>query len=182
MLLVLLFFFGSAKFLSIGAEHFNEVDKIIVLGYPCTEEGSLSPMQRSRIDEALKLIETTQVDKIIFTGGAAHNEYVESQVMREYAIKKGVASNEILIETASQTTYENAKFTAQLVNDRTEQFLLVTSHFHTRRARLIFSQHFPNLQITGADYPEETSILERAGAIIHEYLGFCYYYTVQKGT
>jgi len=171
-----LFFFASAKFLSIGGEEIGEADVIIVLGYPCTPDGQISPTQRSRVDKGIELFDRSNAQNLVFTGGAAHNKYVESEVMKAYAISKGVKANKILIEGKSQSTHENAKFCAELLTDKSLQYVIVSSLYHTRRARVIFQRFFPKLQVMGAEYPEEISLFKRAGAILHEYLGFVYFY------
>ena len=177
-----LFFFASAKFLTLGQDKFESIDTIIVLGYPCTSEGSISPIQKSRVDKGIALFNLSGASAIVFTGGAAHNTFIESEIMRDYALDKGLNENHIIIESNSQTTYENSKFTASLMKDKSKNYLLVTSNFHTRRAKLIFEKQFPNLQVAGSPYPKNTGLLKLAAAIVHEYLGFCYYYIIQKGT
>jgi len=181
-LVVGLFFFASAKFLSVGGEEIGEADVIIVLGYPCTPDGQISPTQRSRIDKGIELFDRSNAQNLVFTGGAAHNKYVESEVMKAYAISKGVKAYKILIEGKSQSTYENAKYSAEMLRDKSLKYVIVSSLYHTRRARLIFKKHFPELEVSGAEYPKEIGLFKRAGAILHEYLGFCYYYIVQKNT
>ena len=180
--IALLFFFASAKFLSVGTDTIEETDVIIVLGYPCTKEGLISSIQKSRVDKGIEIFIKSKAQKILFTGGPAHNKFVESEVMKQYALAKGIGNSDIIVEGKSQNTFENAKFSAGLQSNKSLQYTIVSSHYHTRRARLIFKQHFPKLQVVGANYPSELGLFKRAGAILHEYLGFCYYYTIQKDT
>jgi vancomycin permeability regulator SanA len=65
-------------------------DAIIVLGYPADAEGNPTPVQLSRVTEGVNEYERGVAPRIIFTGGAAHNKFVESQVMARTAEAQGI--------------------------------------------------------------------------------------------
>ena len=77
--------------------------------------------------------------RIIACGGAQTDDVEpEAILMRQRLIGLGVAAADILLENQSKTTMENLRFAAKLLDesDRRELFV-VTSDYHTARARLI---------------------------------------------
>ena len=91
----------------------------------------------------------------------------------------GIPEGQILLETRSRTTAENARFSADLVRPRPEQrWILVTSADHMRRAEACFRE----AGFTVEPYPvhpgslvkgEEPSIRERLGSVAYAVLGLC---------
>jgi uncharacterized SAM-binding protein YcdF (DUF218 family) len=111
----------------------------IVLGAEVWEKEP-SPVFRERINHAINLYQKGDIHKIIFTGGVgAGKEFSEAEVGKNYAIKNGVAENNILMEVRSRTTYqnlENAKQVALSVFPKLQshKFLIVSDPLHLRRA------------------------------------------------
>jgi uncharacterized SAM-binding protein YcdF (DUF218 family) len=77
--------------------------------------------------------------KIIFSGGTA-SELAgpsEADIAKNLFVSFGIAPERIVTEGRSQTTEENARFTARLLQPRSSpqsQWLLVTSSYHMPRA------------------------------------------------
>ncbi|MBS7457136.1 YdcF family protein [Coralloluteibacterium stylophorae] len=77
-----------------------------------------SPVFEERIRHGVDLYRAGRVRRLIFTGGyGAGAAYAESQVARRFASARGVAEDDILIETASSTTRENLHEAARLMRD-----------------------------------------------------------------
>src|SRR5882672_12918514 len=110
-------------------------DAAIVLG-AAVWGNEVSPVFRERINHALELYRSGKVRKIIFTGGQGNrNEMTEAAAARAYAMKNGVAENDILIEEASHTTYENVVNAKQLADaNGLKKILLVSDPMHMKRA------------------------------------------------
>jgi uncharacterized SAM-binding protein YcdF (DUF218 family) len=75
--------------------------------------------------------------KIIFSGGSeiSGDTLSEASIVKGYFISLGIAPDRILTEGRSQTTAENAQFTAELVRPTPgSRWLLVTSGYHMPRA------------------------------------------------
>lgn len=117
---------------------------IIVLGgadeTPITlARGQLSLNESAeRLTEAVLLARRYPSAKLVFTGGdgsflgGAGNEADDA---REFFIKMGIPSSQMIIERESHNTYENAGEAAKLVQPRPgEVWLLVTSAHHMPRA------------------------------------------------
>lgn len=80
---------------------------------------------------------------IVASGGAPRGQAeAEADVMAETLIGLGVPESDIVRETRSRNTFENARFTRQALIDKSfERIFLITSGFHMRRSLLYF-RHF----------------------------------------
>lgn len=95
-----------------------------------------SPVFKERINHAINLYKSNQVQNIIFTGGQGEvSEQAESVVAKEYAIERGVDVTNILTETQSRTTFQNLYYAKQEAEKRQlNQFLIVSDPLHMKRA------------------------------------------------
>lgn len=82
--------------------------------------------------------------KHVFTGGSGSmldQQYKGATVARNMLIEQGLDISNVVFEEASRNTYENAKFSMQLINpEQGQNWLLITSAFHMPRSVGIFSQ------------------------------------------
>jgi uncharacterized SAM-binding protein YcdF (DUF218 family) len=110
-------------------------DAAIVLG-AAVWSNQVSPVFRERINHAIDLHRTGRVRKIIFTGGQGNpQEPTEAVAARTYAIQRGVAATDILIEQNSHTTYENIAYAKQIADrEGIKRVLIVSDPMHMRRA------------------------------------------------
>jgi uncharacterized SAM-binding protein YcdF (DUF218 family) len=60
--------------------------------------------------------------------------------MRTWIVGQGVPSTALTIENRSQTTRENALFTAELLRGVPGPYILLTSDIHMRRAQAVFQK------------------------------------------
>ena len=101
-----------------------------------------------RIFQALDLYHQGIIEKIFISGGAAYisKPYeVEAIFIKEYLMKIGVPDSVIIIESKSKNTYENAKYTKDVLISKKlfhdhENYLLITSGYHMRRALACFKK------------------------------------------
>jgi len=121
---------------------------------------------------------------IVVSGGDPNRKgFTEAEVFADSLIALGVAESDILRDAASRNTFENARFTRQLLADRDfDRVFLVTSGFHMQRS-LLFFRHFGldarplpalMLQPTPTLLPRAVNI-GAADAAVHEYLGLLRY-------
>lgn len=96
-----------------------------------------SPVFRERINHALTLYQTHQVQKLLFTGGTPKAGFdTEAEVARRFAIKQGVNQEDILFETQSKDTYQNLVNARSLMRaHQLNQAVLVSDPYHMARAR-----------------------------------------------
>lgn len=88
---------------------------------------------------AARILKQTRLPLII-SGGSVHNEdRSEADLIRELLQKEFNFVGEYQLEEKSRTTYENAKFTAELLKQRgMQKVLLVTHAWHMPRAKSAF--------------------------------------------
>jgi len=111
-------------------------DAIIVLG-AAAYDAKPSPVFEERIRHGLDLYKQGFAPKLIFTGGfgGARARFSESQVARRYALKQGIPSDAILIETQSRTTRQNLEEARQLMAQQgMHKVILVSDPLHMARA------------------------------------------------
>lgn len=128
---------------------------IIVLGHPADEEGNPAPILKSRLDKAIDLYREGKAEKIIVTGAAVYNRFVEAEVMAVYCINNGIPANDIIMEPRARNTYENAGMVKEIMIEKGyTKAIVVTSMFHVKRAKLFFKKQLRDVQVVGCPYPE----------------------------
>lgn len=98
-----------------------------------------------RFLHTVMLYKTGHVGKIIVSGGLGllRKTYAsEALEVRTLLLLAGVPETDIIMESKSRNTYENAQFTKKLLTQHPElkSFVLVTSAFHMRRASACFNK------------------------------------------
>ena len=96
-----------------------------------------------RLFQAIDLYKKGVIRKIIFTGGSGYvtdPQRKEAALVKQYVLRLGIPDEDFIIENESRNTYENAKFTKQLLADKNidGELLLITSAFHMRRSLACF--------------------------------------------
>ncbi|MEG0290497.1 MAG: YdcF family protein [Erysipelotrichaceae bacterium] len=111
----------------------------VILGSPTNPDGSLSMIQKQRCDLAIHYYQTHVITKVIVSGGAVQNKYVEAETMVHYLAS--FLPNECIIkETKARNTYENIKFSNQLVKVE-DSILYLSSSLHLRRAHYFIKRY-----------------------------------------
>ena len=119
-------------------EHF---DAIIVLGAPADDDGNPTPRQFARVTEGVREYERGVAPRLIFTGGPAHNQFVEADVMARTAAAQGIPPSAIFIETRAQDTIQNGCYAARIMQSHAWRSAeVVSAASHLPRAGLIFSR------------------------------------------
>lgn len=96
-------------------EHF---DVLIVLGNPADADGNPTPIELERVTEAVREYERGVAPRIIFTGGAAHNQFVEAKVMARIAEAQGIPASVVLEEAQARDTIENTCDSLRMMRNR----------------------------------------------------------------
>lgn len=92
-----------------------------------------------RITQALWLYKQGKIKKILISGGAGSIVYrnvKEANLMKEYLVEVGFNPKDIIADSISDNTHENAVNTTKIVSERFPdgKFLLITSSIHMRRS------------------------------------------------
>lgn len=121
----------------------EQFDAIIVLGNPADSDGNPTPTQLARVTEAVHEYERGAAPRIILTGGAAHNQYVEAKVMARVAEAQGIPASSVFIEPEAMDTIQNACYSVRIMKQHGwGSAEVVSSPSHLPRAGLILS-HLP---------------------------------------
>lgn len=124
-------------------------DFLIVLGAGLINGERVTPLLTKRIDRAILFYHTQRTKsghplKLIMSGGQGADEKVpEAVAMKQYACEQGVPESDVLLEANSATTYENMRFSKELieqsaVND--PKAIFVSNNYHIFRAGIFARQ------------------------------------------
>ncbi len=113
----------------------KKTDAAVVLG-AAVYRSRPSPVFRERINHAIELYRSGQVEAIIFTGGVgSRDEISEGEAGRQYALSAGIPDEAIFIETTSRNTYQNLANAQEIITAQGfEHVLVVSDPLHMRRA------------------------------------------------
>jgi uncharacterized SAM-binding protein YcdF (DUF218 family) len=119
-------------------DHF---DALIVLGSPADADGNPSPHQLARVTEAVHEYERGVALRIIVTGGAVANRFVEAQVMARTAEAQGIPASAVLQDPAARNTVENTCNAWRIMRSHGwESAEVISSPSHLPRAALMLSR------------------------------------------
>ncbi len=131
-------------------------DAIIVLGTPSLPDGSPSLEQRSRVLKGVRELRAGRAPRIVMTGGAAHNQFVEAHTMIEFARTQGVAEAELIEEGRAQNTIQNIFYSRALMDQHGWRSAeVVSSPSHLPRTALILEHYTFPWRTHAAAWPKE---------------------------
>jgi len=122
-------------------------DAILVLGCPCNADGSLSFKQRERLETCACYVNRYGCTRVLISGGAVHNAYVEAEVMKA-ALQASLSECVIDCECKARNTFQNFKFTKEQFD--VSKILVITSSAHCRRAFFFARKFFPHAYMAKA--------------------------------
>jgi uncharacterized SAM-binding protein YcdF (DUF218 family) len=108
---------------------------LIVLGGDSVREGMMGTSSYWRSVFAVDVWREGGVKRMILSG-----DRQTTASMRTWIVEQGVPADAVTVEGNSQTTHENAVFTAALLRDVPGPYLLMTSDIHMWRAQRAFRQ------------------------------------------
>ncbi|MEP7323697.1 MAG: YdcF family protein, partial [Saprospiraceae bacterium] len=117
----------------------------------------------NRLTEAMELVQSGKVKKIILSGGMGGLSRVkdlEMEQVKTFLIENQWPDSIILVETNSKNTHENALFTKQILDSLNvhSRILLITSATHMRRAEACFRKQGIDLDAYAADYMQRDKL------------------------
>jgi len=93
--------------------------------------------------EGIRQYRAGAAPRILMTGGAVRNQFIESHVMMQYAHAQACPYPHSLPKQNRTNTIQNAYYSYRIMQvEGWTSALIVTSPTHVRRASLIF-QHYP---------------------------------------
>ena len=125
-------------------------DYMIILGCGLKKDGTVTPLLKGRADRAIwfaeKQKEKTGKDLVfVSSGGQGEDEAVpEAVAVKNYLLSCGVEEDRILTEEKSCSTYENMKFSKQVIQDNNKQQEPARIAFSTTDYHVFRSGHLAN--------------------------------------
>lgn len=91
-----------------------------------------------RIDATINYSKNNPYTKIIVSGGKGSNEKLsEAEVMSKALQNNGVDINRIVIEDKSKNTYEDLKYSGEMIENVEKKIVMASSEFHLFRIQCI---------------------------------------------
>lgn len=109
----------------------SDIDCIIILGAGVWGDKP-SPILEDRLLEGIKLYQNNVSDKIIMSGDHGRESYDEVNIMKNYAIEKGIPSENIFMDHAGFSTYESIYRARDIF--KAKKIVIVTQKYHLYRA------------------------------------------------
>ena len=144
----------------------NDIDCIIVLGAGIWGDKP-SPMLEDRLLQAIELYKNNVSSKIIMSGDHGKQDYDEVNTMKDFAIEKGVPSENVFMDHAGFSSYESIYRAKEIFGAK--KIVIVTQKYHLYRALYIanklgiesYGVGADPRQYVGATYRELREILAR---------------------
>ena len=114
------------------AAELSDVDCILVLGCGIHADGSPSRMLADRLSRSVELYELQAAPKLLMSGDHGSAEYNEVATMREYALERGVPSEDIFMDHAGFSTYDSMYRAKEVFG--ADKIIIVTQDYHLYRA------------------------------------------------
>lgn len=106
-------------------------DCILVLG--CGVHGDTpSHMLEDRLLQGIELYENGASEKMLMSGDHGKENYDEVNVMKDFAVERGVSAENIFMDHAGFSTYESMYRAKEIFT--AEKILIVTQDYHLHRA------------------------------------------------
>jgi uncharacterized SAM-binding protein YcdF (DUF218 family) len=142
-------------------ESLKNYDVVIILGGMISFDSNVERMQANRgIDrtlQALLVYKKGKAKKLFISGGSGSLQFPdmkESIILKNYLTQIGFPEEDILIESESKNTYENALYTKKELERlglQNSSLLLVTSASHMYRAKKCFEKQGLQVDTYSAD-------------------------------
>ena len=144
----------------------NDIYCIIVLGAGIWGDKP-SPMLEDRLLQAIELYKNNVSSKIIMSGDHGKQDYDEVNTMKDFAIEKGVPSENVFMDHAGFSSYESIYRAKEIFGAK--KIVIVTQKYHLYRALYIanklgieaYGVGADPRQYVGATYRELREILAR---------------------
>lgn len=114
-----------------AAESFG-ANAVVVLGASVLPDGSPSGILQDRLDDGIALYFAGVAPKIIMSGDNGTESYNEVKAMKDYAVAKGVPSEDVFCDHAGFSTYESMYRAKHVFG--AERIVVATQTYHLYRA------------------------------------------------
>lgn len=152
----------------------KEADYVIVLGAQ-VRGNTPSYNLVQRLDAAYDYLQENPETIAILSGGKGDGEDIsEAQAMANYLEEKGLSLERMILEDKSVNTYENMKYSRQLMKSQDSSVIVVTNDFHVfRSVKIAEKQGLTQVQGLGSSthwYTVPNLYLREAFAVMKYFL------------
>jgi len=113
----------------------NYGDLILVLGGGLKKVNEIGLSTSERLIKAIKLYRNKNM-KILVSDGSLYRKSPAIKLIKGFLVDMGVKKEDIILEGASQTTFENFVFTKDLIkNKKFKEIIVCTSPYHQARSK-----------------------------------------------
>ena len=135
---------AAARFL-IVSDDLEKADLIVVLSGGRSDE---------RVRQAADLYHQGYARQVLLSGGEQLQGVAIYDLLRQQALAHGIPASALLYETASTSTFEQARYLRPILEQRqVSRAIIVTSSYHTRRTRYLFRKVFAGSPVEVLVYP-----------------------------
>lgn len=131
---------------NITIENEKKYDAILVLGSG-VRGNSPSPILKERLETGISLYKNGIAPKIIMSGDHGKKYYDEVNIMKDYAIKQDIPSEDIFMDHAGFSTYESMYRAGYIFG--VKRMVVVSQEYHLYRA--IYIAKRLNIDVIGAN-------------------------------
>jgi len=161
----------------------RKADAIVVFAGGVGESGRAGGGAQERLKQAVDLYKAGYASHMVLSSGYVYS-LREVEVMRSVAVGLGVPASEVVLEERAANTYQNVRFTADILRERRwSTILLVSSPYHMRRALLVWRKQAPDVTVVPTPAPESQfyqhargATLEQVRALAQEYIAIAAYW------
>ncbi len=112
-----------------------DADCILVLGAGVWNGGRPSPMLEDRLVRAIELYNMGVSNRLLMSGDHGRKDYDEVNVMKRFAVDRGIPSSHVFMDHAGFSTYESIYRARDVF--KVKKAIIVTQEYHLYRALYI---------------------------------------------
>ncbi len=120
------------KILSVEKASALDADCILVLGCGVREDGTPSHMLEDRLLRGIELYEAGASKRLLMSGDHGSADYDEVNLMKSFAVEKGVPSEAVFMDHAGFSTYESIVRAKEVF--QAKKVIIVSQEYHLPRA------------------------------------------------
>lgn len=113
----------------------TDADCILVLGAGVWNGGRPSPMLEDRLVRAIELYNMGVSNRLLMSGDHGRKDYDEVNVMKRFAVDRGIPSSHVFMDHAGFSTYESIYRARDVF--KVKKAIIVTQEYHLYRALYI---------------------------------------------
>ena len=132
--------FPLAQIYTFGlTDYARQADVAVVFGARAFADGRLSTTLATRVDRGIELYHDGYVPKLLFTGGIDPDGVNEPEMMKRYAVERGVDPANIILDELGDNTDMSAQNTVPMFRDmEATRVLAVSQNFHLPRIKMTY--------------------------------------------